>query len=394
MSGREVRDDELFALHSRARKLPRSPVSRTLSEPGRAVALSSAPCHGPNESVKHEIGKNVNSASFDVRTMIPKKRSLAPMSERVRRLPSCEQSCAVRGPDDQPRVSQYFANSGIVQRLPIAGDKEYADYHPMVISRDLTHMNSSLELPEGGVNCDQSVGQCSRNHALENVYENAGYQRSVPTYLAPRKRGDVMSQFDRLPWRQGRSAPEDKTLNGVLRLTEFCLSGVRRQACAGLLGDMDCLPDDIAIEVLSNVTEDVLVDLEQQNPTRQLVLDACWTNLCDEDELPEDVRRWRTFVEQKRANLQRQLEDASRRLRRRYSEQVATLQHRAVSHTRLISAGPERRRRLASSSRHSSSRPNSAISRLRNRLRRERSLDSRQKRDERIGRNFGSGPMS
>lgn len=138
-------------------------------------------------------------------------------------------------------------------------------------------------------------------------------------YEPPRTIGAVKEQFEDLPWRIGRSVQDARTLvAGIPRLTELCLDGVRDRVSKGRLGDLEGFPDDLAIKVLRDASETMLRRVEDDYPSRIMVIDACWARLSGATELPQDVPRWRTLVERTRQKQQEDLEAASERLRMRY----------------------------------------------------------------------------
>lgn len=384
MSGREVRDDEIFSSSPRIKKRPRSSSSITSGNVNNRSHGKFAAC------VEHRESINVRSVEkTDKTTACDWERH---QSSSASQLPAQQKAALTRNSTGRSKGNLRESKTIHAPSLNPVLQHDYQFPPESILTESSTGRVSRSEnkqtLSERETNCPDRARAmldcCADRFSSSDAY-NLKAHHPLSGYTAPRKRADVLSQFDPLPWRIGRTAPDDVSLNGVPRLSEICLHGVRRQAAAGNLGDMDCFPDDIAVQILRSVSESVLVDLERKNPTRQLVLDACWADLCSEDELPDDIPRWRALVERKREDLQRQLDNASRRLRERYSEQVASRQQRAVSHTRLVAGTAERRRRPSNRG-GGAIQASSVIGRLRDRLKRERLLDNRQRRNLRLSR--------
>jgi hypothetical protein len=199
----------------------------------------------------------------------------------------------------------------------------------------------------------------------------------VRDYVPPRTTQEVAAQFEDLPWRQGRSGLDARTIGGVPRLSELCMSGTRKLAAIGRLGDADCIPDDL-LKLATGIPEESLALIEDQNPSRIVALDAAWATLVGGDVLPDEQPRWRTYYEQKRARHALELEAASARMRARYSAEHEGVAQRTIAAMRHVPGvtAPIRRRRVNAST---GGPPMSELDRLRTKVNKERKISKSQR---------------
>ena len=163
------------------------------------------------------------------------------------------------------------------------------------------------------------------------------------------------------------TTPLPKTrINGAPRLSRLSLNSARHFVARGALNDLSTIPDDFVHDILTNarVGPQLLIKLEQYNPSRVNVLDAVWARLVfskyGERSLPEGILWWRELYELRQEEKELSLEKARVRMKMRYSAMESMKKARSIGIANVV---VKRRKQKTS---------NTRISQLREDVRRDK----------------------
>lgn len=155
-------------------------------------------------------------------------------------------------------------------------------------------------------------------------------------------------------------------LNGAARLSRLSLNAARQFVARGQLDDLSKIPDDFVHDILTHadVGPEILVNLENLNPSRTNVLEAVWARLVDnkfsERALPEGVLWWRELYEMRKGEALLTFEKA--KMLMKFSERETLRKSRSLEIAKVVIR--KRKRPSASTSR---------IAQLRAEVRRDKS---------------------